>query len=141
MRRLSFNTAIAAMMEYVNELYKYKTDGFSEHAWHDALSVLCQMLEPFAPHIANELWQQLGNEGLVQQSSWPTWEESLLVEDVMTIAVQVNGKLRGEIRVGKALDADAIKTLALAHENVQKFVTGEPKKVIYVPGRLVSIVV
>lgn len=139
-RRLSFNTAIAASMEYVNELYKFKVDGFSKDVWHDALRALVQMIAPFAPHISDELWQQLGGEGLVQNATWPTWDEALTVEDTITIAVQVNGKLRGEIEVGKDTDAEEIKAKALAHENVIKFVTGEPKKVIYVPGRLVSIV-
>lgn len=141
MRRLSFNTAIASMMEYVNELYKFKTHGFSTEAWKDALVTLVQLIEPFAPHIANELWEQLGNEGFVQQATWPVWDEALTIEDVITIAIQVNGKLRGEIQVGKDLDAEAVKVKALTHENVVKFLDGEPKKVIYVPGRLVSIVI
>lgn len=140
-RRLSFNTAIAGLMEFVNDLYKFKIDGYSKDAWHEALSALVQMIEPFAPHMANELWEQLGNEGLVQNAQWPEWDEALIVEDVITIAVQVNGKLRGEIQVGKDTDPEEIKANALAHENVARFVTGEPKKVIYVPGRLVSVVV
>ncbi len=140
-RRLSFNTAIAGLMEYTNDLYKFKVDGFSEEVWKDALTAMTQLLAPFAPHIADELWEQLGNEGLVQNATWPTWDESLIVEDIMTIAVQVNGKLRGEIEVAKDLDAEAIKTAALAQENVVKFVGDKkPTKVIYVPGRLVSIV-
>lgn len=140
-RRLSFNTAIAALMEFVNDLYKYKIDGYSEEVWREALLSLVQMVEPFAPHLANELWVQLGQEGLVQQAAWPLWDEALTVEDVISIAVQVNGKLRGEIQVGKDTDPEAIKAQALAHENVAKFVDGTPKKVIYVPGRLVSVVV
>ncbi len=140
-RRLSFNTAIAALMEYVNDLYKFKIDGFSDPAWHEALEALVQMVTPFAPHMAEELWVQLGHDDLIQHTAWPVWDEALIVEDVITIAVQVNGKLRGEIRVGKDTDQEEIKANALAHENVTKFVTGEPKKVIYVPGRLVSIVV
>jgi len=140
-RRLSFNTAIAALMEYVNELYKFKVEGFSNEAWRDALTALVQMVAPFAPHMADELWQQLGGEGLVQNATWPEWDEDLTVEDTITIAVQVNGKLRGEVSVGKDTVPEEIKAKALAHENVAKFVTGEPKKVIYVPGRLVSIVI
>ena len=139
-RRLSFNTSIAALMEYVNELYKLKLDGFSKDAWRDALSDLVQMIEPFAPHMANELREQLGHEGLVQNATWPDWDDTLIVEDEITIAVQVNGKLRGEITVSKDADAEEIKALALKHENVARFVAGEPKKVIYVPGRLVSVV-
>jgi leucyl-tRNA synthetase len=140
-RRLSFNTAIAALMEYVNELYKFKVQGFSDETWRDALTALVQMVAPFAPHMADELWQQLGGEGLVQNASWPQWDEALTIEDTITIAVQVNGKLRGEVSVGKDTDPEEIKARALAHENVMKFVTSEPKKVIYVPGRLVSIVI
>ena len=128
-------------MEFVNDLYKFKLDGFSEKGWNEALTALAQMLAPFAPHIADEMWTQLGHEGLVQNASWPTWDESLTVEDVITIAVQVNGKLRGEITVEKAADPEAIKSLALAHDNVAKFVGDQkPAKIIYVPGRLVSIV-
>ncbi len=141
MRRLSFNTAIAALMEYVNELYKYKVDGFSAEVWRDALTTLVQMIAPFAPHIADELWVQLGGEGLVQNASWPVWDDALTVENTITIAVQVNGKLRGEIEIAKDTDPEEVKKQALAHENVVRFVTGEPKKVIYVPGRLVSVVV
>lgn len=140
-RRLSFNTAIAALMEYVNELYKLKVDGFSKDAWHHALESLVQMLAPFAPHMADELWAQLGNDDLIQRAPWPEWDDALIAEDTMTIAIQVNGKLRGEISVATDADPEAIKAQALAHENVVKFVEGEPKKVIYVPGRLVSVVV
>lgn len=141
MRRLSFNTAIAALMEYVNELYKYKVDGFSAEVWHDALTSLVQMIASFAPHIADELWAQLGGEGLVQNASWPVWDDALTVESTITIAVQVNGKLRGEIEVAKDTDPEEVKKQALEHENVARYVTGEPKKVIYVPGRLVSVVI
>lgn len=141
-RRQSMNTAIAALMEYVNELYKYKIDGFSDKAWREALLALVQMVEPFAPHMADELWQQLGGDGLVQDASWPQWDDALIAEDTVTIAVQVNGKLRGEITVAADTNQDVIKALAMAHDNVTKFVDGRtPAKVIYVPGRLVNIVV
>ncbi|MBC7459657.1 leucine--tRNA ligase [Candidatus Saccharibacteria bacterium] len=140
-RRNSFNTAIAGLMEYVNELYKLKLDGFSEQGWKDALTALVQMIAPFAPHMADELWQQLGHEGLVQNATWPTWDESLTVEDTISIAIQVNGKLRGEISIAKDTDPELVKAQALAHDNVSKFVADQkPAKIIYVPGRLVSIV-
>jgi leucyl-tRNA synthetase len=140
-RRLSFNTAISALMEYVNDLYKLKVDGYSEVVWHEALVTLVQLVAPIAPHIADELYAQLGGEGLVQNAQWPVWDDALIVEDTITIAVQVNGKLRGEISVGNDENEADIKVKAQAHENVMKFVTSEPKKVIYVKGRLVSIVV
>lgn len=141
-RRLSFNTAISGLMEYINDLYKYKVDGFSEEGWRSALSTFAQLIAPFAPHMADELWSQLGHEGLVQNAVWPTWDESLTVQDTITIAIQVNGKLRGEIQIAKDLDEESVKSQALAHENVAKFVGEQkPTKVIYVPGRLVSIVI
>jgi leucyl-tRNA synthetase len=140
-RRQSFNTAIAALMEFVNELYKLKVDGFSEKTWKEALVALTQLIAPFAPHMADELWLQFGNEGLVQNATWPTWDDSLIVESTVTIAVQVNGKLRGEIAVAKDTDAEEVKALALTHDNVAKYVGDQkPAKIIYVPGRLVSIV-
>lgn len=141
LRRLSFNTAVASLMEYVNELYKFKIDGFSDGAWADALKALIQMLAPLAPHISEELWSLTGNEGLIQNAPWPTWDDSLISEDMISVAVQVNGKLRGEILVGKDADEAVVKEMALAHENAAKFI-GEhgPKKVIYIPGRLVNIV-
>ncbi|MBC7459387.1 leucine--tRNA ligase [Candidatus Saccharibacteria bacterium] len=140
-RRQSFNTAIAAMMEYVNELYKLKLDGFSKEVWYDALTALAQMVAPIAPHIADELWSQLGGQGLIQHTAWPVWDDSLIIEDVISIAVQVNGKLRGEISISKDTDPELIKAQALAHDNVAKFIGDQkPAKIIYVPGRLVSIV-
>ena len=140
-RRLSFNTAIAGLMEYVNDLYKLKVDGFSEEAWREALTVLVQLIAPFAPHIADELWSQLGNQGLVQNALWPAWDDALIVEDTITIAVQVQGKLRGEITISKDTDPEEVKRLALEQENVARFVADKkPAKIIYVPGRLVNIV-
>lgn len=141
-RRLSFNTAIAALMEYTNDLYKLKVDGFSDEAWREALSVLVQLIAPMAPHMAEELWRQLGHEGMVFETMWPAWDDTLIVEDIVTIAIQVNGKLRGEISVAKDTPKEEVETMAQAHENVAKFVDGKtPAKVIYVPGRLVNIVV
>ena len=141
-RRQSFNTAIAALMEYVNELYKLKLDGFSKESWYDALTALAQMVAPIAPHIADELWSQLGGQGIIQHTAWPVWDDSLIIEDVISIAVQVNGKLRGEISIAKDTDPELIKAQALAHDNVAKFIGEQkPAKIIYVPGRLVSIVV
>lgn len=142
LRRLSFNTAIAALMEYVNDLYKYKIDGFSHETWQQAIEALVQMTEPFAPHMTAELWQELGHEDLIQHATWPTWDDALIVESTMKIAVQVNGKVRAEIEVSADTSEEDVKQTALTQENVAKFIAGaEPKKVIYVTGRLVSIVV
>lgn len=137
--RLSFNTAIAAMMECVNELYKLKVDGFSSE-WQESLEALVKLVQPFAPHMAAELWQQLGHATQLDFEPWPVWDESKIVTDTITIIVQVNGKLRAKLTLSPDTTENEIKNLALADENVQKFVTGEPRKVIYIPGKLVSIV-
>lgn len=140
-RKLSFNTAIAALMEYVNDLYKLKTDGFRGD-WKFALETLVQLISPTAPHVAAELWQQLGRGDELDFEDWPNYDESKLVASTMKLVVQVNGKLRAEIEVSKDASSEEIQALALAQENVQKFVgQKEPAKVIYIPGRLVNVVV
>lgn len=142
LERLSFNTAIAAQMELVNELYKAKESGMKDESWLFALISLVKLLAPFAPHITEELWQALGQEGSVHVSEWPTWEEALLVEDTVTIAIQVNGKVRAEAVVQKDADKAALETAALDHERIKELLSGsEPKRIIVVPGRLVNIVI
>ncbi len=137
-----FNTAVASMMEAVNAYYKLKNDDISRNnAWRYAIESLLQVLAPFAPHITEELWQELGYESTIHRDNWPEWDDTLIAEDTLSIGVQVNGKLRGEITVDADADPEEIKKLALEHENVARFVTSEPKKVIYVPGKLVSVVV
>lgn len=137
--RLSFNTAIAAMMECVNELYKLKLDGFTPE-WQFTIESLIKLVQPFAPHMAAELWQQLGHDSALDFEAWPEWDDAKIVTETLTIIVQVNGKLRAKLDVALDASEETIKSLALEDENVQKFVTGEPKKVIYIPGKLVSIV-
>ena len=141
-RRLSFNTAIAALMEYVNDLYKLKNDGFSEVAWHDALEALLQLLAPLAPHMSEELWQQLGHDTLIHETLWPVWDDALIVEDTITIAVQVNGKLRSTVQLPADTSEEDIKKAALESENVVAHIGDkEPLKVIYIPKKLVNLVV
>lgn len=140
-RRLSFNTAISGMMEYVNELYKLKAAGVAGNEWRASLEVLVQMIAPFAPHMAEELWQQLGHDTLIHETMWPEWDDALTQDSTMTVIVQVNGKLRAKLEVAADISEDAIKELALENENVGKFVAGEPKKIIYIPKKLVSIVI
>lgn len=140
--KLSFNTAIAALMEYVNELYKLKLDGFSGETWQRALETLVQLLSPVAPHVAAELWQQLGHDSSLDTTEWPAWDETMLVEDVVTVVVQVNGKVRAKLMLPKTADEAQATEAALADENVQRFTENKiPAKVVYVPGRLINIVV
>lgn len=140
--RLSFNTAISALMEYVNELYKLKVDGFSDDVWKEALGTLNRLLAPLAPHMSAELWQQLGNETTLEQAGWPQWNDKLIVSDKAVVIVQVNGKLRAKIDVTPDAPEENVLMVALAEENVAKFVGDKkPAKVIYVPGRLINIVI
>lgn len=139
-----FNTAVAAMMEMVNGLYKLKeSHGIqASETWRFALESLLQILAPFAPHITEELWQELGHTDTIHINHWPKWDEKYLVSDVMTIIVQVNGKLRSKLELPVDTDKDTIEQRALNDEKVRAYLnTRAPKKVIYVPGKLVNIVV
>jgi leucyl-tRNA synthetase len=139
--RLSFNTAIAAMMECVNELYKLKLDGFTPE-WQFTIESLVKLLQPFAPHMTAELWQELGHENMIDFAAWPIWDESKITRDTMTIIVQVNGKVRAKLDLSSDTSEDDVKKAALADGNVMKFLEGnEPKKVIYIKGKLISIVI
>jgi leucyl-tRNA synthetase len=141
---LKYNTAIAALMKCTNDLYEIKgRDGFAgQKDWLFALESLIMLMAPFAPHAAEELWHELGHKDTIHIDHWPEWDEKYLVSDTMTIVVQVNGKVRAEIEVASDASEEDVKTEALKNENIQKYLEGrEPKKLIYVPGRLVSVVV
>lgn len=140
---LNFNTAIAALMECVNELYKIKAeDKYSSVEWQWAMETVAQLLAPFAPHISEELWQQLGQEGSIHTSEWPVYDEKYLVENTLTIAIQVNGKLRGEIQISAEAKEDEVVNAAKANDKVAAYLDGQTiRKTIYVTGKLVSFVV
>ena len=138
-----FNTAVSSLMEYLNGLTKLKSAGLDNDLWHKALGDLCQLLAPFAPHIANEMYCQLnGDDERLDNISWPVYDERYLETSSIKIAIQVNGKLRGEIEVAKEADQKEIEQVALALANVDRFVSGkEIVKKIYVPGKILNIVV
>ena len=139
-----FNTAVASMMEMVNGLYKIKeSHGIdTSDEWRFALESLIQILAPFAPHITEELWREMGHDDTVHVGHWPKWDEKYLKSDTMTIIVQVNGKLRAKLELPSDMDKQGVEAAALADENVQKFTNNKPpKKMVYVPGKLVNIVV
>ncbi|MDB4907643.1 MAG: leucyl-tRNA synthetase class Ia [Gemmatimonadetes bacterium] len=133
---LSYNTAIAAMMEYMNTL---RSNERTPHLTE--LEPLVQLVAPFAPHIAEELWEQLGHEGSVFDAGWPAFDASLAAESEVTLAVQVNGKTRGTVTLPIDADQSAAMSAAMTDASIAKFVTGEPKKVIFVPKRMLNIVV
>jgi leucyl-tRNA synthetase len=140
---LGFNTAIAALMEFVNNLYKIKAEkGYGDKDWAFTLKSLVQLLAPFAPHITEELWQELGREGSVHASVWPVHDPKYLVKDTLTIVVQVNGKVRANIEVPAASSEESIVNTAKDNERVQGYLKDkELIKTIYIPGKLVSFVV
>jgi leucyl-tRNA synthetase len=134
--RLSYNTAIAAMMEYMNVLRR------GERSPHRGeVEPLVQLVSPFAPHIAEELWEKFGHSKSVFDSGWPPFDPALAVDEQIEMPVQVNGKVRGKIMVSPQVTQDEALSLALAEPSIAKFVTGDPRKVIFVPGRLLNLVV
>lgn len=143
LHELGFNTAIAAQMELVNELYKTKTKtplGSAE--WQVVLATVTQLLAPFAPHIAEELWQQLGQKNSVHTSQWPEWDNALLSSDTVNIVVQVNGKLRANVAVSTNADEAAVIAAAQSDTKVASYLADQQiKKTIYVPGKLINFVI
>jgi leucyl-tRNA synthetase len=134
--RLSYNTAIAAMMEYMNVLRRGERTPHREE-----VEPVVQMVSPFAPHLAEELWERLGHAESVFDAGWPGFDAELVQEDTIELAVQVNGKFRGRLNVPRDIGQDEAVSLAMAEPSIAKFVNGDPKKVIFVPARLLNIVV
>jgi len=139
----NFNTIVSGLMELLNEMATAKALGvFSTEAWREAESIYLRMLAPVCPHIAEEIWAQTGYEYSIHNHSWPEVDVEATREEEITLIVQVNGKLRDRLVVPADIDEERAKQAALDSENVQNFLEGkQPKKVIYVPGRLVNIVV
>jgi leucyl-tRNA synthetase len=145
-RRYAFNTAIAALMELLNAVSKFDDASEAGRAVrHEALEAMVLLLNPVTPHIAHALWQALGHSigpGPLDDRSWPTVDTAALAKDVVTLAVQVNGKLRGTIEAPVSASRDEIERMALAEPKVADFVgTATPKKVIVVPGKIVNVVI
>ena len=141
-RRLTFNTAIAAVMELSNAIIKVNDSSDEMRAvQHEAIEACVVMLSPMVPHIAHTLWQMLGHEDAVIDTAWPTVDEKALARDSIQMVVQVNGKVRSKIEVAADTPKDAVEEVAKADEKVAKFLEGVTiRKVIVVPGKLVNIV-
>ena len=142
-RRQTFNTAIAAVMELMNKLTRAPLESEQDRAvMAEALSAVVRMLYPITPHICFELWKALGNESNIDHAEWVKADEAAMVEDEKLIVVQVNGKVRGKVTVAADADEETVKTVAFADENVKKFTDNtQIVKVIYVPGKLLNVVV
>jgi leucyl-tRNA synthetase len=143
-QRMQYNTAIAAIMEHLNHCVAVKEPAKLAEAdlavYAEACGVIPRLLYPFAPHIAEELWQMLGHSTLLHDCGLPTFEECYLVRDKVTYVVQVNGKMRGKLEVPPDIDPEELKQQAMEVENVKRFLDGlTVNKVIIIPGRMVSI--
>ncbi|WP_375174246.1 leucine--tRNA ligase [Pseudooceanicola sp.] len=133
-----FNASIAKLYGFTNTIAKSKAGA---EAKRTALKTLAQLMSPMTPHLAEEIWTLLGGEGLIAQAAWPVADDAMLVDDTVTLPIQVNGKRRGEITVPKDMDKAEVEKLALADEGVLRTLDGaQPKKVIVVPGRIVNVV-
>ncbi len=145
-KRIQYNTVVSACMKMLNTLEAAKLDDseVSNAVAAEGLSIFLRVLYPVAPHITHVLWQELGyakSQGDILDAPWPQVDAAALEQAEIELMIQVNGKLRGSITVPKEADKAAIEAAALADEHVRKFVTGTPKKIIVVPGKLVNIVV
>jgi len=137
MAQFKFNTAVAKMMEAINDLTKIKTEIANEE-----LAIMVKVLAPFAPFVAEEMWSDLGGEFSVHVQSWPEVDEKYLVSDVVTLSVQINGKLRGTVEVAPGTSEEEVRKEAEAQEKVQKYLlAGTVAKVIYVRGKTINFVV
>jgi leucyl-tRNA synthetase len=133
---MRYNTAIAKMMEFVNEIIG------EEKITETTFTTFIKLLSPFAPHLAEEVWSEFNAKEDLAYSAWPQFDAKLAQSQTFTLAVQVNGKVRDTIEVETEITEAKVKELVLASEKVQKWLEGkEPKKVIYVKGKLVSVVV
>ena len=148
-KRMQFNTAIAAIMEFVNYLYKFYEWFGKEPRLNvgrgmqiEAINKLILLLAPFAPHIAEEMWEQMDHSGTIHQARWPEYNEEFLKADEIEIVVQVNGKVRQKLSVPAGIDEESLKTQSLGDPRIQEWTNGkEVKKIIVVPKKLINIVV
>ncbi|WP_343554059.1 leucine--tRNA ligase [Pantoea sp.] len=142
-RRQTFNTAIAAIMELMNKLIRAPQESEQDRAlMQEALMAVTRLLYPFTPHASYVLWQALGGEGSIDEASWPVADEAAMVEDSLLVVVQVNGKVRGKITVAKDATQEQVQARAAQEHLVAKYLDGVTiRKVIYVPGKLLNLVV
>jgi leucyl-tRNA synthetase len=137
-----FNTIVSGLMELLNEMYKAREKGAAGTAeWKEAVDIYIRMMAPVTPHVAEELWAFFGKPYSIHQQSWPEVDMEAAAEDLITLIIQVDGKLRDRISVPAGISEEEAKSAAMQSEVIQKFLEGAaPRKVIVVPGRLVNIV-
>jgi leucyl-tRNA synthetase len=137
-----FNTIISAQMELMNDLIAFKeAGGWDCDEWKEAADIYVRMMAPITPHIAEELWKRLGKPYSVHTQDWPQVDAEAVKEEEFTLVIQINGKLRDKVDVAVGISKEDAQEIALQRENVQIFLEGKtPRQVIYVPGRLINIV-
>jgi leucyl-tRNA synthetase len=139
--KFQFNTVASATMKMLNALEKAPSDGAASSVISECFGILLRLLSPITPHIAHELWVELGYGKEILDAPWPEPLEAALVQDEQELVLQVNGKHRGTVRVKVGADSTAIEAIALASEGAQRYMEGRPaKKIVIVPGRLINIV-
>ena len=132
-----FNTIIAAFMKFVNFGLEKK-----EYVGRDVIERFLILLSPFAPHLAEELWQKIGNSKSIFLKKWPKYDSKLIKEEMITLVIQVNGKVRDKIEVEANISEERVKELAISREKIRKWLKGKKvKKIIFVSGKLINIVV
>ena len=141
--KFGFNTAISALMELINEMYKYKElETRNDAVIKEAIETIVTIIAPFAPHIGEELWTMIGKEGSIFDISWPKYDESALVKDEVEVVVQINGKVRGKLSVAANISREDMQEAAMNDEKIKALVEGKTiVKVVAVPKKLVNIVV
>ena len=141
--RFKFNTAIASLMELTNHLNRVWADSsVSPEMWRECVEKLLLMLSPMAPHLTEELWERAGREYSIHQQLFPSWDEALAADEVFTLVVQVNGKVRDKLEVPVGIPEAEAQELAMSSPRVQSFLDGKSvNKTVYVPGRLLNVVV
>ena len=145
MEGFRFNTAVSALMELQNEaldVWSGARDGLSRAQWREYVRIFTLLLSPMAPHLAEEVWHEASFGGSVLDQTWPGWDERLAADEVVTVVVQVNGKLRDRLEVAVDAGKDEVLAAARAMQNTGRFLEGKQVlKEIYVPGKLVNFVV
>jgi leucyl-tRNA synthetase len=138
-----FNTAIAGMMEFLNDLVRYRAEtGAATPVFIAAAHCYARLLSPFTPHLAEELHEWFGGQGSIYDAGWPGWDEAALVEDEIEVVLQVNSRVRGKINVPAAADEAQLREWALTNERVLREIEGKViRRVVVVPGKLVNVVV
>ncbi|MGC9336670.1 MAG: class I tRNA ligase family protein, partial [Candidatus Cloacimonadia bacterium] len=144
--RMQFNTAVAAIMEHVNNITRCNISSAASSAekaiYKESVEILPKLLAPFAPHIAEEIWEILGHKPSVLESSWLKFNEKYLIKEEVTYVIQINGKLRSKIVVDADTPQNEVEKLALSNSKIQKYVKEKPiKRIITIPKKLVNIVV